>query len=274
MSTAAAERMVYFLLFIGMNGSGKSHNMLKWLRLNQRNLILPASRADKQWKGIPELTPKVVFARDKMNPNPNARRAQWVIPGINDFTGNRVIHIEGSDAEREGIFNAIIHPQWGYHNGGMFMDDAKNYIRTKGNLPGHVRTFWGNRRLHMVDIFMAAWQYQDVNADFFGFGGLQTFIHNVERAPNRSVLEKMPRVEEFMQVHHWVARVNAELPKDYRWYSRPFPLIRGAALGTNPRAAAEAFARQSLPAEGQRQMGLNTRTDVRRTTASSSATHR
>lgn len=229
MSTGAAERMVFFNLFIGMNGSGKSHNMLKWLRLNKRNLILPASRADKQWKGIPELTPKVVFVKDRMSPNPDARRAQWIIPGINNFEGNRVVHIEGSDQEREGIFNAIIHPQYGYHDGGMFMDDAKNYIRTKGNLPGHVRTFWGNRRLHMVDIFMAAWQFQDVNADFFGFGGLQMFVFNVERPPNRSVLEKAPDPEGLVRVYERVRAKNAALPRDRRWYYEPFPPIEPKA---------------------------------------------
>jgi len=217
--------MVLFLLFIGMNGSGKSHQMKKWLRLNKRNLILPASRADKQWLGIPELVPEVRFVRDRMNPSGNGKRAMFVVPGIDDFTGTRVVHIEGSDLEREGIFNAIIHPQHGYHNGGMFMDDAKNYIRAKGNLPGHVRTFWGNRRLHMVDIFMAAWQFQDVNADFYGFGGLQSFVFNVERPPNRSVLEKCPDPEALLLAYNRSCLHNRRLPSNKRWHFEPCPPI-------------------------------------------------
>lgn len=234
----STERLVYFCLFVGMNGSGKSHNMLKWRKLNTRNLILPASRADKQWAGIPELKPKVVFVKDRMSMNPEARVAQWIIPGINDYTGDRVVHIEGSDAEREGIFKAITHPQHGFHNGGIFMDDAKNYIRTKGNLPGHVRTYWGNRRLHMVDIFMAAWQYQDVNADFYGFGGMQAFIFNVEREPTKAVLERIPNPDEFLAVHRRVRDRNAKLPRDRRWYFEPFPSIaQHAQRNTTPAPA-------------------------------------
>jgi hypothetical protein len=245
MNRGEQERIVLFNLFIGMNGSGKSHNMLKWLRLNDRNLILPASRADKQWKGVPELKPKVIFPVDKMDPSGTRRRAQFIIPGINDFTGNRVVHIEGSDEERAAIFHAVIHPLHGFHNGGVFMDDSKRYIRTKGNLPGDVRDFFGDRRLHMNDIFLAAWQYQDVNADFFGFGGIQTFLFNVERAPNRNVLEKFPNEAEFMRVHQWVAAVNAQLHKDTRWYYLPFPLLESVQVGTNARAAAVQFVKQN-----------------------------
>lgn len=219
------ERLAYFNVFVGMNGSGKSHNMLKWRAVNKRNLILPASRADKQWIGIPELKPKVVFPKDHMDPKGLRRRPTWIIPEIGTFQGDRVIHIEGSDQEREGIFHAITHPQYGFHSGGMFMDDSKNYIRTKGNLPGHVRTFWGNRRLHMVDIFLAAWQYQDINADFYGFGP-QLFIFNVQREPNALVLEKMNDPAGFLAVHRRVQQKNAALPSNRRWYFEPFPAIQ------------------------------------------------
>lgn len=236
-------RIVLFNLFVGMNGSGKSHQMKKWLRLNKRNLILPASRADKQWSGIPELLPQMIFVLDPMDPSGKRKRAQWVIPELGSFTGNRVIHIEGSDAQRTGVFNAIVHPQHGYHDGGMFMDDAKNYIRTKGNIPGNVRTFFGNRRLHMVDIFMAAWQYHDINADFYGFGP-QLFVFNVEREPNRIVLEKMSDPEGFLKVHRHVRSQNAKLPRDKRWYFQPFPAIQNDRARTTQHPVADRGARK------------------------------
>lgn len=250
----AGERIVRFNIAVGMNGSGKSHNMKKWQRLNTRNLILPASRADRQWMGIPELEPTVVFQADRMDPN-GRKRARWVVPGINKFQGSRVVHIEGSDAERSGIFNAVIDRAYGFHDGGLFMDDAKNYIITKGNLPGHVRTFFGNRRLHMVDIFMAAWQYHDINADLYGFGP-QLYIHNVEREPNGIILEKMTDAKGFLRVHHWVRKVNLHLPADFRWYWWPFPSVKPVPDHLPPEKVARAFALQNLPPEGLALMGI------------------
>lgn len=258
------ERIVRFNIAVGMNGSGKSHNMRAWRSLNRRNLMLPASRADKQWMGIPELEPAVVFLPDRMDPK-GGKRARWVVPGINKFTqGERVVHIEGSDSERAGIFGSIIDRQYGFMNGGIFMDDAKNYITTKGNLPGNVRTFFGNRRLHMVDIFMAAWQYHDINADLYGFGP-QLYIHNVEREPNKIVLEKMSDPDGFLQVHRWVRSVNLHLPKDYRWFWWRFPSEQ-AIPKVHPELAAAAFARKFLPPAGRLAMGLKDHPNERRYT--------
>lgn len=240
------HRIVRFDVFVGTNGSGKSHAMRKWLRLNTRNLILPASRADAQWRGLPELRTKVQFQTDERDPNGKRRLPIYTVPGIGKFDGNHVLYIEGDDAKREAMFKAVLHPQWGFHNGGIFIDDSKNFIRTKGSLPGDVRTFWGNRRLHMVDIFMAAWQYQDINADFYGFDP-QLYIFRVEREPNPAVLEKFSDPNELITVHRWVQRVNDHLPRGYQWYYMAYPFVGNIRPGKDPRAVARAFAAKYLP---------------------------
>lgn len=246
MSQDEEGRVVRYLIFAGTNGSGKSHQMRKWLKANPRNLILPASRADKQWRGIAELQSKVVHRRDRFDAAGKKRIPMFVIPGVGGFQGNRVLHIEGTDKERSMMFDAVIHPQWGFDYGGIFIDDSKNFIKTKGSLPAKVRTFWGDRRLHQVDIFMAAWQYQDINADFYGFAP-QLFIFRVEREPNRDVLAKFKRPDEFMATHRWVQAVNEWLPENYQWYFMPYPWIGNVRPGTDARAAAHAFAKANLP---------------------------
>ena len=231
------DRLVRFDVFLGMNGSGKSHQMAKWLRVNERNLILPATRADKVWKGIPELKYKVGAQPDPFAPG--KRRPVLFYPEINTFQGNRAIYLEGTDRERALQFDAIIHPEWGFHRGGFFMDDAKRYIHTNGRLPHAVREFFGNRRQNRTDIFLAGWQAQDINSDFWGFGGMQLWLGNVERQPTRMLFDNHPDPDAVVAAMQRSRTVNAKLPERQRWHFEPFP---------NPPLGARAAAPMAQPA--------------------------
>lgn len=215
------DRLVRFDVFLGMNGSGKSYQMAKWCRTNTRNLILPATRADKVWKGIPELKYKAGRQPDPFRPGKGRDVLHY--PEINTFQGNRVIYLEGTDRERQLQFDAIIHPNWGFQNGGFFMDDAKRYIHTNARLPHMVREFFGNRRQNRVDIFLAGWQAQDINSDFWGFGGMQLWIGNIEREPTQMLLDNHPNAAGVMAAYRKSRAVNATLPPNQRWYFEPYP---------------------------------------------------
>ncbi|WKZ67149.1 MAG: hypothetical protein QY325_04285 [Flavobacteriales bacterium] len=217
------ERLVRFDIFLGMNGSGKSYQMAKCRRFNERNLILPATRADKVWKGIPELKAVVGFKADPMDPAGRRRVPVVYYPEINSFKGDRVIFLEGSDRDRALAFNSIIHPEWGFHRGGFFMDDSKRYIHTKGSLPHNVREFFGNRRQNAVDIFLAGWQFQDINSDFWGFGGMQLWIGNVQRQPTSMLLENHPNPNGVIAAYLFSQAINGKLPTSQRWHFEPYP---------------------------------------------------
>ena len=150
------NRKAEFIIMVGTNGTGKSTIMKKFLPMNERNLIIPANGLDEAWLEIPKLECKPVFIGKKID--------HYEIPGLNSFRGTRQVVIYD-----EKMFDAICHPENGYMNGGLFMDDFKNYIPTKGTLPANVNRLFSDRRHKMLDIFAATHSYQKINADMFDF---------------------------------------------------------------------------------------------------------
>lgn len=215
-----SERMALLECYVGTNGSGKTFQMKKNLPMNARNLILPSSRADKEWHGIKELKPVLKFRLDERDPRGQRRIPYYTIPDLATFRGNRVLHVEGQYAAE--IFDAVIDPRTGFRDGALFMDDFKNYIPSQALLPGNVRTMFGNRRHRMLDIFMAAWTFQDINAEIIGFQP-QWFVFNVTRPPSKAVEEKVDDFPGLLATYHRVRQHNAALPAGRKWHFEPFP---------------------------------------------------
>lgn len=210
------SRMGVLWGYVATNGCGKSTLLKKLLPYNQRNLIIPSNRDDSAWHGIAELKPEVRFELDPRDPKGLRKKPVDVIPGLPSFSGNRVVHVDGPEA-----FEAVTHPGYGFKNGGLVLDDIKNYVESQALIPGHVRTLLGGRRHRMLDIFFAAWAFQDINADLYGFQ-TELFIGYVTRPPDRDLARKVRNYDELVDTWKRSYEINSRLPANRRWHYEYF----------------------------------------------------
>lgn len=204
--------MAKFKLFEGTNGTGKTTQMKKFLKANKRNLIIPANRFDTAWHGIPELTFKQTWLTDPDDYAQKRKVRKQYVEGLNTFTGTRVLYID--DPEQ---FKYIVSTRHGFRNGGIFIDDYKNHIKSAGILPSHVRQMLGDRRHREIDIFMASHSLQDINAEFMQFQP-DIYIFYCTRPPSKSVFEKVPDPNLLQEAYEHVKRENEALPQNQRHY--------------------------------------------------------
>lgn len=205
-------RIGAFYLFEGTNGTGKTTQMKKLLSANRRNLIVPANRLDTAWHGYKELKWAFKWVTDPNDFNGKRKIKKWYLPELNTFSGTRVLHID-----EPWQFQFICETSTGIKNGGFFIDDYKNHIKSAGILPNYVRKLLGDRRHRMLDIFMASHSLQDINAEFMQFKPV-LFMFNCTRPPNKSVLEKTQNSVELIKAYHHVREMNSRLPDDKQHY--------------------------------------------------------
>lgn len=209
------ERQAELAILIGTNGTGKSTALKALLKMNVRNLIIPSSRSDTAWQGVPELETYVTYGPDPDNP-----RREIPIPRIKElgsFTGNRVLHVDGNAR----LFDAVCDPRTGYFNGGLILDDFRRYIYTKGTLRSTVDGLFINRRHRMLDIYMACHAFQDISADVFRFDPM-LYVGYTSLQPSEAVRGKVRRWEQLLQVIDRVNRTNQQRPEGQRWYKEAF----------------------------------------------------
>jgi len=170
------SRIATFDLMLGTNGSGKSHILKQLLKINKRNLIIPP-RLDNTWDNIPEINTenilnKVgysdwdVFFRNSNNVELLKARQRFgylLSQELFNFSGSRKIYIDD-----EGLFKIIVHPDYGFKRGGLFLDDFKDYIPSN-KLPKFVHRMLSNRRFRELDIFAATHSPLFVPVRMFAF---------------------------------------------------------------------------------------------------------
>jgi hypothetical protein len=193
-----SERQAAFGIFIGTNGTGKTSRMKELLPANARNLIIPSGRDDVAWRGLPELTWNAAWIEDEMKPGKKVNAVQ--VAELNTFTGNRLFQVDGKPI----LFDAIAHRQTGFRNGGLFMDDYKNYLFSRGSMRQEVDGLFINRRHKMLDIFMACHGFEDVNRDLLRFNPT-LFLFRTTLPPTDASIDKMANADAFLAT---VARVN------------------------------------------------------------------
>jgi hypothetical protein len=200
------EREAKFWIFIGTNGTGKTTTMKKFLVANKRNLILPANSIDKAWSGFTKIKPTNSFELDPNDFRGKRQLRVWRLPKMNSFTGDRVLDLSSikEDADLKGLFACITNISKPFVNGGLFIDDFKNWIYTKGSLPFTVRKLFNDRRHRMLDIFMASHSFQDVNGDLIQFNP-KFVIFKTTLPPNETVQKKIANFQELLDT---IARVN------------------------------------------------------------------
>src|SRR3989304_927091 len=169
------DREATFKLLIGTNNTGKSHVMRKFLSLNKRNLICFPNSKDSTWDGVKLIdvenlltaaSNNSIFDFDIFFNNRGEKMApmqqkfkKLLSREIQKFSGNRKIRIKHPQ-----IFKIITDEDYGFYNGGLFLDDFKSCI-PRNNLPGYIRNLLDSRRHYMLDIFCATHAPKDIPPD-------------------------------------------------------------------------------------------------------------
>lgn len=173
-------RLPVFWILIGTNGTGKSTLLKKFIAAATRCLIIPANRFDPAWDHVQEIAigPLVHKASNGteddidsfFSRNDKDTRAQQQVfrtllsKELNSFRGQRKIF-----STHPEIFKAVIHPEKGFINGSLVIDDFKNHVASN-NISSAVRTLLSDRRHRMLDIFAATHGCNDVPPTMLNFG--------------------------------------------------------------------------------------------------------
>ena len=173
-------RLPVFYILIGTNGTGKSTLLKKFISISKRCLIIPANRFDPAWDHIQEIPigPLVSKATNgteddidsffSRNDKETRQQHQYfrtlLSHQLNNFTGHRKIF-----STHPEIFRAVIHPEKGFINGSLVIDDFKNHVASN-NISSAVRTLLSDRRHRMLDIFAATHGCNDVPPTMLNFG--------------------------------------------------------------------------------------------------------
>lgn len=199
-------RQAKLMILVGTNGTGKTSAMKKLLAINERNLVLPSGPFDPGWNGYPALSARI----DGYLPNPDNPRQQLPNPVVDELTtfkGTKLLHV----TDRPIYFNAVLDTHKGFQNGGLFLDDFRNYILTKGTLKSNVGELFRARRHKRLDIFMACHNWEDVSRDLVAFNP-SFVIFKTTIPPTRNSVDKMANVEAFLAAVERVNRKAKENP--------------------------------------------------------------
>lgn len=211
----AKTRLPHLILFVGTNGTGKTTQMMKFMAVNQRNLIVTPSANDKAFSAIRLLKSKTV------EPYKISKKTLDIIyPDINKFVGSRKIYgVE--EEEVYPVFNP--YPQQGFEAGGLFLDDFKSYISTSGPLPGIFKRLFGDRRHKELDICMAAHSWRDVNPEIFSYQPTCfVFFNTMPIEDNAQMRGKIVNLQGLLDVQNRVNQINQKFAPDKRHYFELF----------------------------------------------------
>lgn len=170
-----------------------------------RNLILPSNMDDSSdtWGDVTQvLKPEFKWVKEERPPGQKERYIKvWHFPGIKTFKGTAKIHLDDIPANEPkltpvDLFRAVLRD---YKNGGLFMDDCKNYIYSQGNLPAWINGVFRNRRHKNISIYLAIHHYKDLNGDLLSFSPVIAMCR-VGHLPNKSFLDKVPDPDHFLKV--------------------------------------------------------------------------
>lgn len=211
---SAGERQGKLWLFVGTNGTGKTTKLKQCLAMNTRNLIVTPSAHDKGFSAAKKLqSTRLAEPYECMR-----YKLDTVYPTLNRFTGNRKIF--GYD--KLDVY-PVMDPERGFMCGGIFLDDFKGYVISKGQLPGIVDRFFKDRRHKELDIFMACHSWKEVNPEIFNYKP-ECWLFYTTRPVNDTpdMREKVINLDELIEKQNRVNEINRKLPELERFHFEYF----------------------------------------------------
>lgn len=199
------KRQAFFGILVGTNGTGKTTQLQKLLKVNERNLVLPSGPYDPAWSGYKTLKDRIEYGPNVLDPKKTVTIP--VIEGMGSFTGTRLVNV----TNRAIFFDAVIDTNTGFRDGGLFMDDYRNYVLSKGTLRGAVSELFRARRHKRLDIFMACHGWEDVSRDLIAFNPT-FFVFRTTLPPSQASVDKMANRDEFMKCIDRVNRITQSNP--------------------------------------------------------------
>lgn len=209
------DRLAEFAIAVGTPGTGKTTLLKSFLSHNARNLVIPKDRDDPAWFGFKELTGSLAMGPDPSHPLRKVPTYKFSEPFT--FTGTRVVHIDGNTRKAP----AIVDRYNGFRDGGLFIDDFKNVLPSKSDLPEWAVAWLGSRRSRTQDIWMACHAFSDINIDVLAKGP-RFFVFHTTVGLSDAVLQKVPFAPKLQKVIDHVNAVNLARPENKRHYFRVF----------------------------------------------------
>jgi len=189
----------YFVLIVAMMKRGKSTLALnEFVSPDNRRLIFPASRSLPAFAGVPEIDWSEILenstglmphqAAKFTEDHENYQRFAYELGRVlNDFEGDRVIHIDSHFQAQ--VVRAATDKIWGFRNGTVIFDDFKNYIPSNG-LPFWVQPMLTNMRSLRVDYIFLCHSFGDLPPKFLSLNP-DLILGPTSAALSRSA-DKMP----------------------------------------------------------------------------------
>jgi hypothetical protein len=215
------DRKGIFMAGIGVPGSGKSTLMKTFLKINKRNLILPANMMDaaQTYPSLPRVNPMHRVDIDPLIIARNNKVLTFYLPNVRDFRGTQVVNVDVFDDQKhkESFFKSLGNTnkkQFMFTDGGLFVDDARNYIATKGSLPQSLQTFFASRRHLMLDIFFSFHGFNDINVDLIKLG-MRFMVFRTDLPPSDAVMDKIALKEDLLKC---ISIVNEKSKRNPHFY--------------------------------------------------------
>lgn len=209
-------------ILVGTTGTGKSTAIKKLISTQKRALIFPANTYDPAWSEYEKIKPRKGWIIDPRDPKKKRRLPVWALADLHTFQGIRVLDLTAITdyRERMSLRDQVISVS-GFKDGALVFDDFKNWIYSKGNLPGICRSMLGDIRHKRTDLFFATHALNEILWE------MMVFVHNIylfqtTLPPNDTFAGKMgKRWFELMETYE---RVNAIAEKGNKHYVEQFKM--------------------------------------------------
>jgi hypothetical protein len=217
-SPMSEPRIGVYLIFIGVNGTGKSTVIRALMRHNPRNIVVPANAEDslKAWADLPELPVWQVMERvtgfkkyeaEELEARTNRGKRHDFFRAMRRLYNavNRSYKITMPVAANV-VYSSLINEEFGFTNGGLITDDLVKRI-PEANPRAEVMQLLSDRRHKALDLIFSAHsptqippKLMDNGPQLFLFKTATNFTRSEEKYPE-AVFQNLLSAQKRVNAH-------------------------------------------------------------------------